>query len=66
MLVLDKDTGTMPNLILRRGVAAGHLPFELHLENQAQGMSTSLLDGTVGTMPMPTAPPQEPAAPRAR
>ena len=65
-LVLDEVTGTMPNLILKSGVAAGHLPFELHLENQAQGTSTSLLDGALGTMPMPTAPPQEPAAPRAR
>ena len=66
VLVLDEVTGTMPNLILKSGVAAGHLPFELHLENQAQGTSTSLLDGALGTMPMPTAPSQEPAAPRTR
>ena len=65
-LVLDEVTGTMPNLILKSGVAAGHLPFELHLENQAQGTSTSLLDGTVGTMLMHMAPSQEPAAPRAQ
>ena len=55
-LVLDEYAGTMPNLTLRIWVAANHRPFELHLENQAQGTFVLLLNGALATMVMPMTP----------